>query len=87
MDAVHVVITSAEGVIGIIDGWTGPLPRVGDALFHPPSDDNGIKDLSVAADNVMSVKTVTWGLLMRGPEATAAGHFTRRYLPMVEIYV
>ena len=84
------VINSAEGLVAVIENYDGPVPRAGDYIFRPPLDDDGVSDLSTHGNNVMSVKTVTWGIIMRPPAGlTDDGprHFTGRHLPMVEVWV
>lgn len=82
------IISSNEGVIGTIDNWEGPVPRPGDYIFHPMLDNREVLGRGDGG-NVISVQTVTWGILARPRVRT--GQFTGRTEeyggPYVEVFV
>jgi hypothetical protein len=82
--SVTLVITSAEGLVGRIEDYRGPIPRRDEYIFHPPLDDDGTSDISVHA-GVMSVKSVTYGILTRPQHGEK--HFTGRPVQVVEVWV
>ena len=80
----RLVIRENDGLVAQVDEYDGPIPRAGEYIFHPPLDDTGTGDLSVHGTNVMSVKSVIYGIIMR---ESGVGHFTGRTEPMVEVWV
>lgn len=78
-------IRSNEGLVGQIEDYAGPIPRAGEYIFHPPLHDDGISDLSVHGTSVMSVKTVTYGILTRPSDGEK--HFTGRPVQVIEVWV
>ena len=78
------IIVEAPGntLVAEVDDYTGPVPRPGEYIAHPPLP--GTPEVPGAANNVMGVKTVTYGILTR-PERD--GHFVGRPEPYVEIHV
>lgn len=76
-DGVRLVITSSEGPVAELDGYTGPVPRPGEYISRPSGH-------ARAQPNVMSVKSVTYGILDRaGPTEP----FTAAAQPWVEVWV
>jgi hypothetical protein len=78
------IIRDNDGLVAQIDNYDGQVPRAGDYIFYPPMDDTGTGDISTRSTNVMSVKTVTWGIIMREP---GFGYFTGRTEQIVEVWV
>ena len=74
-----------DGLVAEIDGYDGPIPRPGEYIFHPPSDDDGFSDLSEHGTNVMSVKSVTYGIIAR--PRNGEKHFVGRPIQIVEVWV
>ena len=83
-----IIKTLGEGpqVVAVIEDYTGQVPRAGDAIFHPPFEDDGTSDLSLYGNNVMTVKSVIWGIIARPPKL-GPKDFTGRTAPMVEVWV
>jgi hypothetical protein len=79
------IITEAPGstLVAEVDDYTGPVPRPGEYIVHPPLGDE--PEDAHGFHNVMSVKVVTYGILAR-PEP-GVGHFVGRPEPYVEISV
>jgi hypothetical protein len=83
---VKLIITEMdEGpqTVAVVDDYTGPIPRPGEYIVHPPLEP-GI-DAPGSFSNVMGVKSVTYGILAR-PE-NDEDHFVGRAEPYVEIRV
>jgi hypothetical protein len=77
-----------DGLVAMIEDYEGQVPRAGEYIFHPPLDDDGRADLSTHGNNVMSIKSVTWGIIMRpGRASGGVKYFTGRTEPMVEVWV
>jgi hypothetical protein len=79
------IIRESDGLVAEIEDYRGPIPRAGEYIFHPPLDDDGFSDLSVHGTNVMSVKSVTYGIITRPRKGE--NHFVGRPGPVVEIWV
>lgn len=77
------IVNSREGIIGEIEDYAGPVPRAGEYIFHPPLEEDGF----TAHGGVMSVKSVTYGILTRYPLAGEPAHFTGLAEPYVEVFV
>jgi hypothetical protein len=67
-------------VVAKVDDYTGPIPRPGEYIVHPPL----YPDRQMSA-NVMGVKTVTYGILARAEGNE--GLFVGNAEPYVEIHV
>ncbi len=80
------IIREQDGVVARVENYQGPLPRAGECIFHPPTDDDGWSDLSVHGTDVMSVKTVTYGIITRS-KTRELDHFVGRPLNVVEVWV
>lgn len=80
------IINSQDGVVARVDNYQGPIPRAGESIFHPPTDDDGWSDLSVHGTDVMTVNTVTYGIITR-PRSGSKPHFVGRPLNVVEVWV
>ena len=72
---IHLMIMQDRQTIADLPEWDGPIPNVGDYIFHPPTD-NG--DLPYAISGC--VKLRTFHLYERGP-----GKFVPIARPYVEI--
>ena len=72
------IIHGNGDVIAEIQDYAGPIPRVGEYIYHPP-----LNPRRGDFQNVMHVRTVRYGILTRagGP------HFTGNADPYVEIVV
>lgn len=81
----RLIIRENEGVVAEIGDYTGPVPRAGEYIFHPPLNDDGTSDLSLHGTNVMSVKSVNYGIVTRPQHGE--GHFVGRPVQIVEIWV
>lgn len=80
------VIMQEGDVVARIEDYTGPVPRQGDALFLPPLDDKGgTAELTFPGCNVMTVKSVAWGIIAR--PRNGEKHFVGRPEPMAEVWV
>lgn len=74
-----VIITEAGRNVAIIENWSGPIPRVGEYIFHP------LDDADQMPVNVKCVKTVTYNILAYPPRETSIRHFIGREEPYVLI--
>jgi hypothetical protein len=83
--AVTLLINSTDGLVARVEGYRGPVPRMGEYIFHPPLDDDGTGDLTVHGTGVMSVKSVTYGILTRPQHGEE--YFTGRPVQVVEVWV
>lgn len=81
----RLIINSQDGLVARVDDYQGPVPRQGEYIFHPPFNDDGESDLHTHGNNVMSVKTVTYGIITR-PE-NGEEHFVGRPVQVVEVWV
>ena len=79
------IIRESGGLVAEVEDYTGPIPRPGEYIFHPPQGDDGHGDLSVHGTNVMTVKTVTYGIITR--PRNGEKHFVGRPVQVVEIWV
>ena len=80
MTAIHMRIIQGPDLIADLPEWDGPVPRVGDYLFHPPygpGDSEGIAGC---------VKVVTWRTHDR-PADPDAKAFVMTANPYVEIAI
>lgn len=79
--SVYVKITQDRELIAILEDYDGPIPRVGEYIFHPALDDDKFDQfLSIIDHNggiAGCVKTVTWGLYQR-PRKIGVKHFIKR---------
>lgn len=72
------IIKSAEGhLIASIDDFQGTIPQKGEYIYHPPLHGG-------PPVNVMSVKSVTHGILAREGDLN---HFVGSAEPFVEVHV
>lgn len=82
MTTIHMRIVQNHELIADLPEWPGPVPRVGDYIFHPPSrpgDDESFANIAG------SVKVVKWRILDRpGPDG---GEFVMTARPYVEIAI
>ena len=74
------IIVEAPGstLVAEVDNYTGPIPRPGEYIVHPPLHPDGMP-------NVMGVKTVTYGILARPQHGES--YFVGDPEPYVEIHV
>jgi hypothetical protein len=75
----HMRIMQGSDLIADLPEWDGPIPRVGEYIFHPPYDD-GIEGIAGC------VKTVTWRTHDR-PADRGAKSFVQTAHPYVEIAI
>lgn len=83
----QLIIVESPGstLVAKIDDYTGPIPHPGEYIFHPPLNPaENTADRAVHM-NVMSVKTVTYGIIAR-PDA-GQDHFIGNAEPFVEVHV
>jgi hypothetical protein len=59
MITLRIVGSPGDTLVGEIGNYTGPVPRPGEYIYHPPLRN------TVPPSGVMSVKTVTYHLLER----------------------
>lgn len=78
-----IVEAPSSTLVAEIDDYAGPIPRPGEYIVHPPL--RGGEESPGLLRNVMSVKTVTYGILAR--PAPGTDHFVGRSEPYVEIHV
>jgi hypothetical protein len=86
--AVRLVIKTLDNgahLVAQVDDYDGPIPRVGESIFHPPYDDDGQSNLSLHGTNVMTVHTVIYGIITR--PKNGEGYFTKRPVQVVEVWV
>jgi hypothetical protein len=76
----HMRIVQGNELIADLPEWDGPIPRVGEYIFHPPY---GSSDVEGIAGHV---KTVTWRTHDR-PEDRSAASFVMTAHPYVEIAI
>ena len=72
------IIKQGRDLIAVIEDYTGPIPRVGEYIFHPPLDDDGY-----GTGINGTVATVTYGILAR--PTSGHGHFVGRSEQVVEV--
>lgn len=77
------IIVEAPGstLVAQVDDYTGPIPRPGEYIVHPPLYPEEMQGMP----NVMGVKTVTYGIISR-PQ-NGEDHFVGSAEPYVEIHV
>ena len=77
-----IVENPAETIVAVVDDWQGPIPRVGEYIYHPPFDNDE------TPSNVMSVKVVTHHMLARVPaDVVRVKHFVGRPQLALEPYI
>lgn len=88
--AVHMRIVQENHLIANLPDWPHPIPRVGEFIFHPPSDpdrQHGIPGVAGYPGGIAGcVKTVTWRTHDRpaDPDATS---FVMTAHPYVELVI
>jgi hypothetical protein len=84
--SVRLVIIQGHETVARVEDYDGPVPRVGEYLFHPDLDDDGTSDMSLHGTGIAGcVKAVTWGLYTR--PRNGEPYFTRRPVPVVEVAI
>jgi hypothetical protein len=78
----HMRITQGRDLIADLPEWDGPIPRVGEYIFHPPYGQGGLDPEGIAG----CVKTVTWRTHDR-PADRGAKSFVQTEHPYVEIAI
>jgi hypothetical protein len=73
--------SDGNALIAVIEDYEGPVPRVGEYLFHPPLHDAADYNGGIAGQ----VKTVTWAL--HGRPQSSEPHFVARPHPVVEVAI
>lgn len=73
----HMKIVQGPDLIVDLPDWPGPIPRVGDYIFHPPLGPSSYQD-NIAG----CVRTVTWRTHDRG-----VGQFVQTAHPYVELSI
>lgn len=84
-----IITDSDSSVIADMPAYEGPVPRVGEYLFHPRLDDDWRDDVRYAMprDAIAGcVKAVTWALHGR-PTQLRAKYFVTRRFPYVEVQI
>jgi hypothetical protein len=76
------VIQGNETVVDLPD-WDGPVPRVGDYLFHPGPETTHPQDEGSMANVAGCVRQVIWHL----HERTGDGRFIKTTAPYVQITI
>jgi hypothetical protein len=75
----HMRIVQGREIIVDLPEWDGPIPRVGEYIFHPPYGERSPETENIAG----CVKTVTWRTHDRGN-----GHgFVMTAHPYVELAI
>jgi hypothetical protein len=72
------IIMCGEGPVAELEDYTGPIPRVGEYIERPP-----LPGPRPGSSRVMSVKSVTYGILRR----PALGGFGPEGDPWAEVWV
>ena len=84
--SVRLVIMQANETVARIEDYDGPVPRVGEYLFHPDLDDDGTRDMTLHGCGIAgSVKSVTYGIYTRPQNGEE--YFVKRPVPVVEIQI
>jgi hypothetical protein len=84
--SVRLIVIQGHETVARVEDYDGPVPRVGDYLFHPDLDDDGTRDMALHSSGIAGcVKTVTWGLYTRPRNGEA--YFVKRAAPVVEIAI
>lgn len=84
--SVRLIVIQGHETVARVEDYDGPVPRVGDYLFHPDLDDDGTSDMTLQGTGIAGcVKTVTWGLYTRPSNGEA--HFVKRAVPVVEVEI
>jgi hypothetical protein len=76
---IHMRITQHGELIADLPRWSGPVPRTGDYIFHPPTQE-GAGEPHAHSAIAGCVRTVTWRTHDRGPRG-----FVQTDQPYVEI--
>ena len=76
----HMRIVQGPETIADMPQWDGPIPRVGDYIFHPPRRPGGQEGIAGC------VKTVTWRTHDR-PRDVSATSFAPAERPYVELAI
>ena len=85
--SVRLVIMQQGDLIARIEDYDGPIPRVGEYLFHPDLDDDGTRDMSLhnPTNIAGSVKSVIYGIYTR--PRNGEDYFTGRPVRIVEVQI
>lgn len=84
--SVLLVIKQGGETVARLEGYDGPIPRVGEYFFHPDLDDDGTRDMTLHSAGIAgSVKTVTYGIYTR--PRNGERYFVRRPVPVVEVQI
>ncbi len=84
--SVRLIVVQAGETVARVEDYDGPVPRVGEYLFHPDLDDDGTSDMSLHGTGVAgSVKAVTYGVYTRPQDGEP--YFVKRPVPVVEVEI
>ena len=86
MSTIHMRIVQGNDLIADLPEWPGPVPRVGDYLFHPPFGDQDVIPHIAGTGIAGHVKVVTWRTHDR-PADPDAKAFVMTAHPYVEIAI
>lgn len=82
--SVRLIVIQGSETVARVEDYDGPVPRVGDYLFHPDLDDDGTQDMSLHATGIAGcVKAVTYGIYTRPGNGEA--YFVGRPVSVVEV--
>ena len=86
MSGVRLIIIQEREVVARLEDYDGPIPRVGEYLFHPDLDDDGARDMSLHGTGIAGcVRAVTYGLYTR--PRNGEPYFVKRPVPVVEVEI
>jgi hypothetical protein len=84
--SIRLIVIQGHETVARVEDYDGPVPRVGDYLFHPDLDDDGTRDMTLRSTGIAGcVKAVTWGLYTRPSNGEA--YFVKRAVPVVEVAI
>jgi hypothetical protein len=80
------IVTQGSDLIAQDDNYDGPVPRVGEYIFHPEFDDDGTSAMSLPSAQIAGcVKTVTYGIYTRPKNGEK--HFVGRPVKVVQVTI
>jgi hypothetical protein len=83
------IIRQGSSLIAVLEGYDGPVPRVGEYFIHPDLHDDGFTDPAGGFISPVAgcVKQVQYLIYTRPRKGEYADHFVKRPVPYVEVYI
>jgi hypothetical protein len=78
---ITLIVTQARQAVAVVEEWEGPVPRVGDYMYHPESGEGAGGKLNGAIAGC--VLQVIWGIYARPPKDLR--HFVKSGAPFAEV--